>query len=71
MVGPRKVFKTEVLRWLENAILNLAVENERAVLLVISQCAQKSKFGNKFNNLAQNKPLGLGGGSLEAEVNCL
>ena len=28
MVGLRKFFKTEVLRWLENAILNLAAENK-------------------------------------------
>ena len=35
MVGPGKIFKTEVLRRLENAILNLVLANNRAILLIV------------------------------------
>ena len=33
----------------------------------MAKCAQKSKFGKKCDNLAQNNRLRLVGGSLEAE----
>ena len=34
MVGPRKIFKIEVLRWMENKILNLVFTNNRAMMLI-------------------------------------
>ena len=50
---------------------NLSFLNREVKEVPYAQCSQKSKFGNKFNNLAQNKRLRLGGGSLEAELNPL
>ena len=35
MAGPQTVFKIEVLRRLENTILNLILGNNRAILLIV------------------------------------
>ena len=35
MVGPEQNFKIEVLRRLENAILNLVLANNRGILLIV------------------------------------
>ena len=38
MVGPgEKVFKTEVLGWMENAMLNLAFPYNRAMILIFKE----------------------------------
>ena len=34
MAGPGKVFKMEVLRWMENVVLNLDFANSRAMIRI-------------------------------------